>query len=480
MAQSQTIGPACNLILASYKSIILQITVINCLVILSMAIEQKYGLTELDLLTPLGGGSRDGKVGNSLDVFESVDVLKGAMRNVSRRVIGRERLVSQTLLAILSREHQLIFSRTGTAKTLYARTVFGQFDAQTFFIQFTQGTTEEALVGAYDLNKFKEGTIWHKTERSIVTADFAFLDEFMDANDMVMRTLLGVLNEREFVKGEQYEQARLHTAIAATNFLRFTDTSEAVLDRMLFKARLNPETDRLGQLLIDDVYGKYNGRVVLPAQRVPMDIPRELAKIVKGENPQRSIAASNAILFLKNQLIRNYVDRVFEQRRSKDSRAERAYISPRTIAKARDVLNASALLHGRFEVTGEDLVTLRFLLTTVSGSGGDLSIEAEDHLFFQALDHTLASFTSEDLQTVENLLRINEFYDAYRDRQVVEFRKRVPILAPFTKVFELLGVTSWVEVSTETFQTALKSITINNPEVDRLRDDIVQKMEKDG
>lgn len=444
-----------------------------------MAIEQKYGLTELDLLTPLGGGSRDGKVGDSLDVFESVDVLKGAMRNVSRRVIGRERLVSQTLLAILSREHQLIFSRTGTAKSLYARTVFGQFDAQNFFIQFTQGTTEEALVGAYDLNKFKEGTIWHKTESSIVTADFAFLDEFMDANEMVMRTLLGVLNEREFVKGEQYEQARLHTAIAATNYLRFTDTSEAVLDRMLFKARLNPDTNRLGQLLIDDVYGKYNGRVVLPAERVPVDVPIELAKIVKGENPQRIITCPNAILFLKNQLIRDYIDKVYEQKKSKDSKAERPYISPRTVAKARDVLNASALLHGRFEVTGEDLVALRFLLTTVSGSSSDPSIEDEDDLFFQALNHTLASFTNEDLQTVENLLRINEFYDAYRDRRGVEVRKRAPILSPLTKVFELLGVASWIAVSKEAFETALKSMTINNPEVDRLRDDIVQKIEKD-
>ncbi len=449
-----------------------------------MAIEQKYGMAELDLLVPLDGSirnNRNGQLKDSLDVFEQVDALKGAMRNVSRRVIGRERLVSQTLLAILSREHQLIFSRTGTAKSLYGKTVFGQFDAQTFFIQFTQGTTEEAIVGAYDLNKFKEGTIWHKTERSIVTADFAFLDEFMDANDMVMRTLLGVLNEREFVKGEQQEKARLHTAIAATNYLRLTDTSEAVLDRMLFKARLNPETDRLSQLLIDDVYGKYNGRVIAPAQRLSMDIPRDLARIVHGESPDYQITAPRAILFLKNLLIRNYIDAMFEQKKAKDSKAERLYISPRTVAKSRDVLNASALLHGRYEVTAEDLVALRYLLTTVSGNSGTDITGDEDEVFFEALDHTVSSFSNSDLAMVESLLRINEYYDAYRDKQGVEAKKRVPsLVAPFSKLFEVLGVTSWVEVSKETFQHTLRAMDIGNPDVDRLRDDVMQKIEKDA
>lgn len=446
-----------------------------------MAIEQQAGQAELALLTPLNGASRNGHKVDSMDTFEAVDALKGAMMNVSRRIIGRERLVSQTLLAILSREHQLIFSRTGTAKSLYGKSVFGQFEAQTFSIQFTQGTTEEALVGAYDLKKFKTGTIWHKTDKSIVNADFAFLDEFMDANDMVMRTLLGVLNEREFVKGEQQEKARLHTAIAATNYLRLTDTSEAVLDRMLFKAKLIPETDRLSQILIDNVYGKYNGSVIAPTRRLPMDIPRELSRIVKGENPDRLITASNAILFLKNQLIKNYVDALYDQAKSKDAKAGRTYISPRTIAKSRDVLNASALLHGRFEVTGEDLTALRYLLTTVSGNSATDTAGGEDEIFFQALDSTLASFSSADLATVENLLKINEYYDAYRDKQNVEAKKRIKVLAgPFAKVLEVLGVTSWVDVSEETFQNTLRSMGTQNPEVDRLRDEIMQKIEKNA
>lgn len=431
-------------------------------------------------MAPLDGAPRissNGKVKGSLDIFEAVDTLKGAMHNVSRRIIGREGLVSQTLLAILCREHQLIYSRTGTAKSLYARTVFGQFDAQTFAIQFTQGTTEEALVGGYDLAKFKEGTIWHNTVGSIVPADFAFLDEFLDANDMVMRTLLGVLNEREFVKGAQQEKARLHSAIAATNYLRMTDTSEAVLDRMLFKARLNPETSRLNQLQIDGVYRKYNGRVILPDHPLPISIPRELAAIVKGENPQWIITAPDAICFLKNQLIRNYVEELHQQRLEKDSKAERPFISPRTIAKGNDILNASALLHGRLEVIPEDLFSLKYLLTTVSDDGGIDSAGGEEEVFYRSLDQTTASFSLEDLKAVESLLRINEFYDAYRDRQGVEARPKIPL----AKVCELFGITEWFQVEDETFKRTLKAMrNINNPEVEALRDDILRKIEKNG
>ena len=114
------------------------------------------------LLTP----NRDFGAGpeGSLDIHGSIEALKAGMRRVSNRVVGREQLVEQTALAILSREHQLIFSRAGTAKTLYAESVFGAFDAETFAMQFTKGTTEEAVVGAYDLEQFKAGRIWHITE----------------------------------------------------------------------------------------------------------------------------------------------------------------------------------------------------------------------------------------------------------------------------------------------------------------------------
>ncbi|MFA5933031.1 MAG: AAA family ATPase [Microgenomates group bacterium] len=443
-------------------------------------IEVDY-LSDTALLTPLTGYQgllETGKNKTSLDTFEAVDSLKGAMKNVSQRVVGRDKLVSQTLLALLTKEHQLIFARPGTAKSLYGKTVFGQFEnAQTFSIQLSQGTTEEKLIGAYDLAMFNDGILWNKTEGSIITANFAFLDEFMDANDMVLRTLLGILNEREFINGQQHEKAKLHTAIATTNYLRVTDASEAVLDRMLFKARLNPEVDIFDQVLIDRVYSKHNGHVVAPDQYIPMEVLAELSGIVNGDNPNRLITASNAVLFLKNQLIRNFVEGVYEQRKQKDSKANRPYISPRTIAKSRNTLNASALLHGRFEVTGQDLSTLRYLLTTVQNDGGATTQNDEDESFLKALDDTLGAFSGKDLEDIEHLFKINDFYEAYRENRQIEAKKRDNIFKkPFTLLSEILGVTSWVEVNQNTFSNTLTAMNISNPEVQKVRESILHRI----
>jgi len=438
-------------------------------------VETRQRVEAPSLLTPVkdfGVGGRDG----SMDFHESVESLKGAMGRVSDRVVGRERLVEQTALAILSREHQLIFSRTGTAKTLYAQSVFGEFDAQTFKIQLTKGTTEEAVVGAYDLNEFKAGRIWHRTQNSIVTADFAFLDEFMDANDMVLRSILGILNERIFSKGEQIQDARLHTAIAVTNYLRQTEMSEAVMDRFLFRANLGPRASTLNEMLIDRVYGLHNGRVIRPETPVSMDVLHELAKIVKGENPDRIIAASYAILFLKNQIIRKYVELITAERRKTDSKAEELYVSPRTIAKARDVLNTSALLNHRFEVNGEDIAALRFVLTTISGPDGNARGDKEQDIFFDAVDQVTSNYSREDLVQVERIMLINEFLEAFKSGEPVEAIRKRPNFIQI--IFERFGLARWDEVSLDTFRSALTAMKVRNPAISQMRDELVQRVDK--
>lgn len=422
--------------------------------------------------------NRDFRVGSkegSMDIHESVESLKAAMNRVSDRVVGRERLVEQTLLAILAREHQLIFSRTGTAKTLYAQSVFQEFTAETFSIQLTRGTTEDAVVGALDLNELRAGRIWHRTQSSIVTADFAFLDEFMDANDMVLRSILGILNERRFTKGEQIQDARLHTAIAVTNYLRQSEMSEAVMDRFLFRATLDPKTTTLNEMLIDRVYGRHNGRVVSPKNPLPMDVPSRLAKIVKGENPEHLIATSYAILFLKNQIIRKYVELATAEKRKTNPKADEIYVSPRTMAKARDVLNASALFNHRFEVTGEDLTALRFILTTVSGQDAPVGADKDPELFFDSVDQVMNAYSQDDLEHVERIMLINEYFEAFESGEPVEaMRRRLSIVQ---RILEFFGLSHWEEVSAETFRSSLAAMNIRNPQIDGVRKELIQKID---
>ena len=137
------------------------------------------------LLTPADGRPFDYK-GGELDVPQAVEVFKAALLDVADSVPGRMQLLQQTALALISRRHQLLISRAGTGKSLYGETVFSHFTGVTFKAQFTQGTRVETILGGLDLKLFHEGKLWHDTTHSLVTADFAYLDEFMNANDMVL------------------------------------------------------------------------------------------------------------------------------------------------------------------------------------------------------------------------------------------------------------------------------------------------------
>ena len=173
------------------------------------------------LLTPADGRPIQYK-GGELDVPQAIEVFKAALLDVADSVPGRMQLLQQTALALLSRRHQLLISRAGTGKSLYGDTVFSHFEGTCFKAQFTQGTRIETVLGGLDLKLFHEGKLWHDTSHSLVTADFAYLDEFMNANDIVLEALLGILNERRFNQGEQQEVSSLHTALAMTNHLVLT------------------------------------------------------------------------------------------------------------------------------------------------------------------------------------------------------------------------------------------------------------------
>jgi len=428
------------------------------------------------LLTPADGRPYAFQ-GGDLDIPRAVEVFKAALLNVADSVPGRMQLLQQTALALLSRRHQLLISRAGTGKSLYGDAVFGHFEGVTFKAQFTQGTRVETVLGGLDLKLFHEGKLWHDTSHSLVTADFAYLDEFMNANDLVLEALLGILNERRFAQGEQQETARLHTALAMTNHLKYSAISEPVLDRFMFKASIDPHGDTLNDILIDLAYEKHHGHPQPPEHPIPLHVLRELADIVQGQHASRAIESTHDILFLKNELIETFMR--LQDIRLRTSPAQQGqhpadtYVSPRTKAACRDVLNASALLHHRGGVEREDLYALRFVLTTIPGNDRSIPDPAQD-TFAEAIHTTLSSFTDADLRTVNELTTIAQTYTWFAHGAPLEQQtshNRVVRL-----FLALIGKASWQEVSYETFIDALKNRDIPNGRVNELREEILEEI----
>lgn len=413
------------------------------------------GRRNLDLTSAKPGTSKL-IVAQPYEVGEVLQTIGHGFERVKRRVVGREDVLTQTLFALLTREHQLLYSKPGIAKTQYAQTLFDLFDAPTFEIHATKGTTEEAFVGPIDLTALKAGDIVHKTEGTLVTAKLAHLDELFDANDAALRAIMSILHERTFSKGKQQEQAQLHTAIASTNYLRSTDITDAILDRFLFRAYMLPQTDPHTMLRIDRAYEEIMGDGEKTADKIPFASIEYLADIVEGKVPEREITASYPILFLKNGILTDFARQA--QAHAKSQGKKEFYLSPRTVAKTRKILNASALLHGRSEVTKADLDALPYMVCEIG--------DTEQQAIFDQIKDSYLAISDKDLQIVDTLMgtsdALSQMFTARSQGEII----KTPVIVSLKRIF---GLASAGELSFEQIVNKITDLTPDSTKVQMLK-----------
>ncbi len=183
----------------------------------------------------------------------SFDVAAARFRDffaeLGRTFIERDDLLTQVALALLSREHVLMTGPPGTAKSGVATAVLGRIlDESTgkpslFARQFTESTVQTDLVGPIDFKTLMAtGRTEHFTDQGMLGAVHAFLDEVLDGRDMLLRTTLNVLNERELKQGTKVTQGLIECALMTTNrylaeiLESSRDTLLAFVDRIAFVA----------------------------------------------------------------------------------------------------------------------------------------------------------------------------------------------------------------------------------------------------
>ncbi|MCB0279461.1 MAG: AAA family ATPase [Calditrichaeota bacterium] len=329
-------------------------------------------------------------------IMESIDIKSVISRlnliedEIGKYLVNRREVTKQGIRALMTSEHQFIFSAAGVAKSLYANQIFSYFrNSSVFALQFCPDTTPDDLFGAYDIDKFKKGEIYHNVEGSIVTNNFAFLDEFMDGNDKLLRSLLSVLLERKFIAGNQVEEAILHTAIATSNYMRISETTEALLDRFLYKSFILPSKDMFTLLKIDKVYNENAGRVVIPDRETQIEILElfYLKRLIKNQNPKLNVQVPIEVKYFKNLVVVSFEEEMKKYR-------QKYYISPRTISKSNDLMKATALLNGRFRVTEEDVEGLYHMFCTVNEPLNEERTLISQDLFKQVYRKRLQYFHS--------------------------------------------------------------------------------------
>lgn len=306
---------------------------------------------------------------SGFSIEQSVTALHKAAAFVAQRVINREDIIRQGFLALLTGEHLLLQSRTGAGKTLLAEQLFAMFrGADIFKVQASKEQQPDTYFGGLDVAMLKQGKVFHNTEGSIIDCEFGFIDEIFDANDFTLRALLSVLNERALVRGVQNQAAKTHTVIAATNYLRVNEVTEAILDRFMFKAVILPDKNPYLQYRISQRYLQHGGSKVEPPQAIDFATLRNLNAIVSGRDASHSVNISEEILYFTNLVVRHYEyarNRMLRETQGRHSvAAAEYYVSPRSQAKALDVLRAIALWSGRTDVKREDVRELSGIFAT--------------------------------------------------------------------------------------------------------------------
>ncbi|MDH7514739.1 MAG: AAA family ATPase [Bacteroidota bacterium] len=349
---------------------------------------------------------------NGFDVSFALEKIRRAKEEVNERLVDREEVVDQIFYALITREHALVQSRTGAAKSLLARQIFAMFEgARLFQVQASKEQQPDTYFGALDIEELKKGRVVHNTRGSLVDAEFGFIDEIFDANDYTLRALLTTLNERALVLGAQVVPAPLHTVIAATNYLRISEVTEAVLDRFVYKSVIHPSKEPAAQYLIARRYLRHGGQPAPPRETVPFTLLDRVSRIVTGNDPRLTVRVPAEVVFLANIAVKYFEtarNRRIKERPQDHPYTKDGYISPRTYAKGLDTLRASAFLDGRTEVTADDIVNLRYLHTIVG-------LKDQEELFRKSVETVLRHYTTAGAwDQLRTLLAFQELLDSLR------------------------------------------------------------------
>ena len=287
--------------------------------------------------------------------------------------LERETLLTQIELALLSREHVLVVGPPGTAKSAIASAVFGRIlDEKTgqpslFAKQIAESTVQTDLIGPVDFKVLTEtGRTEYLTEDGMLGATHAFLDEVFDGRDMLLRSVLNVLHERELKHGRRVTSGRIECAIMTSNrylsevLARSPELLLAFADRLSFISFVPKSFARAASraaMLQRSAHG------LRPDLRAPLSLQQLDVLQAAVERVQVSSTLLEAIELLTDELERALTAQVSKL----PDYVPTKYFSQRSVVKALWALKAAVVrdvLYRRpdrpLEATVEDLDALRW------------------------------------------------------------------------------------------------------------------------
>lgn len=166
-------------------------------------------------------------------VNEHLDVL-------SAQFVSRRALLELVMLGLLTQEHVLLIGPPGTGKSAAVQAMARAVDARSFEYLIGRFTEPGELFGALDLAALRDGEVRPVTTGMLPEAEVAFLDEIFLGSTAILNSLLKILNERTYRRGQFSTRVPLISCVAASNDLPEDPALAAFADRFLVTMFVDP------------------------------------------------------------------------------------------------------------------------------------------------------------------------------------------------------------------------------------------------
>jgi MoxR-like ATPase len=275
----------------------------------------------------------------------TTDKLKRILGELDTQLVQRESLLQLTVLAAIAREHLLVLGPPGTAKSAAIRAIADSFGGRYFEYLLGRFTEPNEIFGPVDLRKLRDGIVETNTEGMLPEAHIAFLDEVFLGSSAVLNTLLGILNERKFRRGQTAMNCPLRICVAAANHLPEDESLAAFADRFLVQLHV----DSLPESQLESL---------LAAGWRTRDKVGSAEQMTLEELNSLSLAAREVDL---SQVTDSVAQCVRLLRKAK------IQLSDRRVVRAQNLIAASTVLNGYTAATEADLWPLVYVVPSVIG-----------------------------------------------------------------------------------------------------------------
>ena len=213
-------------------------------------------------------------------------------KEVGRKIVGNEELVSHTVMSLLAGGHVLLEGIPGVGKTSLVHTLADVLHLKFSRIQFTPDLMPADIVGTNIVQEHAAGGTFFEFQPGPIFANVVLADEINRATPKTQSALLEAMQEMSVSVGKTtYKLEQPFLVLATQNPLEMEGTyplPEAQLDRFFFKlkvmypseAAMHLILERTTQATSDSVERVVNAEEILQMRHAARLVP--IAKPVQG------------------------------------------------------------------------------------------------------------------------------------------------------------------------------------------------------